>query len=376
VSAAGFGPTRLIVLQPTAFCNIDCRYCYLPDRTNRSRMTPETVERALTRVFRYPTMDSSVLLEWHSGEPLSVGVAQFAALLEAVERARPAALQVEQIIQTNATLIDPQWCALFKQWGITIGVSIDGPARFHDAHRKQRNGAGTFAAAMRGVALLREADVPFSVIVVLTEDSIAEPEALFDFFAEHEMFDIGFNIEETEGAHTNDDRARAALPQAYKSFLTRFIARAAETGAPFHVREFESALARMTQSGARNDQVEPLGIISIDVSGRLSTFSPELLGMSHPAYGDFAFGNACDEAFETIRARIGASDAYRDIQAGRSACAAHCGYFQICGGGAPSNKLYENGGFTTTDTLYCRAIVQASADVAMRALDLLPPSPG
>jgi len=27
---------QLLVIQPTPFCNIDCRYCYLPDRSNKA----------------------------------------------------------------------------------------------------------------------------------------------------------------------------------------------------------------------------------------------------------------------------------------------------------------------------------------------------
>ena len=40
-----FGPVRLVVLQGGSFCNLDCDYCYLPDRQTknplvRSRIVP------------------------------------------------------------------------------------------------------------------------------------------------------------------------------------------------------------------------------------------------------------------------------------------------------------------------------------------------
>jgi sulfatase maturation enzyme AslB (radical SAM superfamily) len=44
------GPVKLLVLQGTAFCNINCRYCYLPDRGNRARMSPTTLETVIARV--------------------------------------------------------------------------------------------------------------------------------------------------------------------------------------------------------------------------------------------------------------------------------------------------------------------------------------
>ena len=32
----------MVVVQPTAFCNINCTYCYLPDRTDKHVMAPST----------------------------------------------------------------------------------------------------------------------------------------------------------------------------------------------------------------------------------------------------------------------------------------------------------------------------------------------
>jgi hypothetical protein len=40
------GVTRLLILQPTAFCNVDCDYCYLPNRHDRKIMSHETAAAA------------------------------------------------------------------------------------------------------------------------------------------------------------------------------------------------------------------------------------------------------------------------------------------------------------------------------------------
>ena len=49
--ADAIGRTRLLILQPTPFCNIDCNYCYLPTRNDRHRMPYEIVEAAVRFVF-------------------------------------------------------------------------------------------------------------------------------------------------------------------------------------------------------------------------------------------------------------------------------------------------------------------------------------
>ena len=39
----------IVVLQPTAFCNINCSYCYLPDRNNKHVLEQSTVTRLASR---------------------------------------------------------------------------------------------------------------------------------------------------------------------------------------------------------------------------------------------------------------------------------------------------------------------------------------
>ena len=41
----------IVVLQPTAFCNINCSYCYLPDRDNKHVLAQSTVTRLFTELF-------------------------------------------------------------------------------------------------------------------------------------------------------------------------------------------------------------------------------------------------------------------------------------------------------------------------------------
>ena len=58
-----------------------------------------------------------------------------------------------------------------------------------------------------------------------------------------------------------------------------------------------------------------------------------------------------------------------DIYAGILNCRNVCPYFNYCGGGAPANKLYENGLFDSAETLYCRAMIQRPFDVVLQAIE-------
>ena len=72
----GYGPVRLLVVQPTPFCNLDCDYCYLPDRGDRSRLPLAVLEAAVERVLESPYFGGEFTLLWHAGEPLMAPIAR------------------------------------------------------------------------------------------------------------------------------------------------------------------------------------------------------------------------------------------------------------------------------------------------------------
>ena len=80
---------------------------------------------------------------------------------------------------------------------------MDGPAFLHDAHRVTRTGLPTHAAVMRGIDWLARRRIPFQVICVLTADALDHADAIVDFFLQNGIGDVGFNMEETEGANTH-----------------------------------------------------------------------------------------------------------------------------------------------------------------------------
>ncbi len=57
------------------------------------------------------------------------------------------------------------------------------------------------------------------------------------------------------------------------------------------------------------------------------------------------------------------------VAAGIEACERECAYFAYCGGGAPANKWFENGDFASTETLYCRSMLQRPFDAVLARLE-------
>ena len=141
MTSAEVGPLELLVIQPTPFCNLDCTYCYLPDRQNTRKMSVQTLEQTLDWVFSSGLVRHPFTLLWHAGEPLVMPTAFYDQAAGLLARHDPDGTLVTQSFQTNATLINAEWCALIRRQKIEVGVSVDGPAFLHDPRRRTRQGA-------------------------------------------------------------------------------------------------------------------------------------------------------------------------------------------------------------------------------------------
>ena len=375
-----FGPVRLLVIQPTPFCNLDCDYCYLPDRGNRSRIGFDVLEAAVERVLESPWFEGGFTLLWHAGEPLTMPIAfydeataRIGRLLE--QRGLPPSTIV-QSLQTNATTIDAAWCDCFERNGIHVGVSMDGPAFLHDAHRVTRTGLPTHAAVMRGIGWLQRRGIPFQVICVLTAESLNHAEAIATFFLEHGITDVGFNMEETEGVNTQSSldaigAARLELEERYRAFMALLWRCSRAQPDRLHIREFDG-VASLASSGARlaaTDMNTPFVIVNVDARGNVSTFDPELLSVATAEYGDFSFGSVFSSSLEAMAADPKFQRVAMQIAAGVERCRSGCEYFGLCGGGAGSNKYWEHGTFDCATTQHCRYRIQLVTDVVVEGME-------
>jgi uncharacterized protein len=365
---------RIVVVQPTPFCNIDCRYCYLPQRTDKTVMPQTVVETLFERVFSSGWASEDLTVIWHAGEPLVVPPEFYARAFERIEALRPAAVNVRHSMQTNGMLVSREWCELFKTWQVGVGVSIDGPKRFNDAHRLTRTGRSTFDQALAGIRLLRQEGVPFHVITVLSEASMQAPAELLDFYRSEGIEDICFNVEESEGAHVSSLFSGQGPQTRFRQFLGDFWRLARQDAGIRFIREIDGMLPRVFRpagSPCRNVQVEPFGMLNVDCRGNVSTFSPELLGLKRPEYADFIVGNVQTDTLEDMRQCRALQAMARDIAAGVEACSKSCEYFSVCGGGAPVNKLFENGSFASGRTSFCDLTQKVPIDLILEAFDQL-----
>jgi uncharacterized protein len=364
----------IVVVQPTPFCNINCSYCYLPRRTDRTVMQQSTLRALFEQVFSSGWASEDLTVIWHAGEPLVVPPAFYEIAFQAIAGLCPDTVRVRHSMQTNGMLLSTEWCDLFRRWHVSVGVSIDGPRHLNDAHRLTRTGRSTFDSALAGIRLLCRERVPFHVISVLSQNSMDAPQELLDFYVAEGIEDVCFNVEESEGAHVSDLLNGDDPQRRFRAFLNTFWRLARQGGKIRFIREIDGMLPRVFRpegDRVRNVQVEPFCMLNVDCNGNVSTFSPELLGLKNPKYNDFVIGNINATPLEDMR-RGAAMDAMsRDIAAGVELCRKSCEYFSVCGGGAPVNKLFENGTFDSARTSFCDLTQKVPIDLILGAFDRL-----
>src|ERR1700728_3356639 len=111
---AGCGDAKLaspridvVVVQPTPFCNINCSYCYLPQRNDRTVIEQQTVYNLFSKLFESGWANQTVNVIWHAGEPLVVPIKVYRQAFETIERLRPNDVCIVHSFQTNGMLITP-----------------------------------------------------------------------------------------------------------------------------------------------------------------------------------------------------------------------------------------------------------------------------
>jgi len=174
-----------------ATCNLHCSYCYYLYKESllgssgsghSRRISDEQLETFICQYIAGQDHDT-VLFNWHGGEPALLGL-DFYRKAVALQRKYADGKQIKNDFQTNGVLLDEAWCEFFKQHGFHVGLSIDGPRELHDRYRRDRGGTATFDRVFRAAQLLRQYQVPFNALTVVSAANARQPAEVYTFLTE------------------------------------------------------------------------------------------------------------------------------------------------------------------------------------------------
>ena len=242
-------------------------------------------------------------------------------------------------------------------------TSVQPILRLNDSHRRTRAGKGTFRATMRGIDLLRVAGVHISILAVLTRESLRHIDEVFDFFEAEGIRQVAFNLEEIKGHNssrsfeTNDD-----ILNLYRDFARKALIR--QSGGSLDIREISATEQRLGSHPVTTiGSVKPLQFVTVGVDGGFSTYCPELHGFNYPNGTRHIFGNVLRNEFLDIMANREFLSLYTAVMEGVVKCACTCDRFSICGSHRVAVKYFENGTFSSSETVHCKSRIKAVAEL-------------
>jgi uncharacterized protein len=182
-------------LKPTAFnvmlkpfgpiCNLNCTYCYYLEKKNLYQDTSNfKMKDEVLEVFVKEYIESQnipvITFVWQGGEPTLLGLEYYKKALE-IQNRFAGDKRIENVFQTNGTMLTDDFCKFFVDNNFLIGVSVDGPEEFHNHHRLKNDNTGSFFEVMKGIELLRKHKVEFNTLSVVNKFNSYNPMEVYNF---------------------------------------------------------------------------------------------------------------------------------------------------------------------------------------------------
>ena len=188
--ATPFAKPLYVMLKPAgAHCNLACKYCYyleknnLYDKSHRHIMSDEMLEQFTREYIEAQTMPQ-VLFTWHGGEPLMRSIDFYKKALT-LQKKYARGRRIDNVIQTNGTMLTDEWCEFFAQNNWLVGISIDGPQEYHDHYRLTTTGNPSWQKVMHGIELLKKHHVEWNAMAVVNAYNANHPLEFYHFFKDN-----------------------------------------------------------------------------------------------------------------------------------------------------------------------------------------------
>ena len=176
-----------VMSKPTgAICNLDCEYCFFLSKEelypgSGFRMSPEVHEQYVRQLLEAQRGADEVVMAFQGGEPTLMGLEFFRRTLELEAAYAAPGQRILNTVQTNATLLDDEWAAFFREHNFLVGVSIDGPREMHDAYRVDKGGKPTFDRVLAGLAALQRHEVEWNALTTINAANGDHGRAVYSF---------------------------------------------------------------------------------------------------------------------------------------------------------------------------------------------------
>jgi uncharacterized protein len=347
---AGVVPFRQFVLKVCTRCDLSCDHCYVYEHADQSwRVKPkvisdETVVAAASRIASHARSHAlaEVRVILHGGEPLLAGKSRLARICAQLRALIEPACRLDLRIHTNGVLLDEEFCEIFAEHGVRIGISLDGDRAGNDLHRRYADGRSSYDQAVAAIALLRTPRYQALFAGLLcTIDVRNDPLVTYDALAALRPPRIDMLL-----PHATWDRPPPAVASGqtpYADWLIKVYHRWAADPDPVPVRLLESVIA--TTRGERST-TEAIGLAASDLMVIETDGTIEQVDSIKIAYdGAPETGLDVYRSDLDVAARHPGITARQQGLAGLCATCRACPVVTSCGGGLYAHRYRDGNGF-------------------------------
>jgi uncharacterized protein len=199
-------------------CNLNCTYCFYLEKKNlfeaATTFMSDQVLEAYTEKYIRSQEGPTVEFTWQGGEPTLAGLVFYRKAIE-YQKKYKGSKQIRNSLQTNGTLINEQWCRFLAKHHFLVGISLDGPAVFHNSYRKNNGGKATFHSVERAIRLLQKHEVDFNILTTVNDMNSREPLQVYDYYLQTGIQFVQFIpiVERTAGEQSSALGLNLASPE-------------------------------------------------------------------------------------------------------------------------------------------------------------------
>ncbi len=175
-----------LLIKPTsADCNLKCSYCFylkkksLYPNKKQHRMSDKTLDNMVSSFLK--TKQQNYAFGWQGGEPTMMGLEFFEKVIEFQKYYGRSGLNVSNGLQTNAVLIDNKMAAHFAKYNYLLGVSLDGPAQYHDKYRLNLANEGSHKDIINSIGILKQNNVEFNILSMINSTTASHAKEIYNY---------------------------------------------------------------------------------------------------------------------------------------------------------------------------------------------------
>lgn len=359
-----------IVFKISERCNLKCDYCYFffaGDETWKkhpplvSREVIQDLGAFAARAAHDQKLDV-IQFVFHGGEPLLMSKPRFSEMCE-ILRSFEDGFRFNFSLQTNGVLLDEGWIEIFNRYGISVGISLDGPPAVNDLHRLDLKGKGSYDRTVAGLRLMQKAaaegkmGAPGLLCVI---NPFADGAKVYRHFVE----ELGVtHMSFLTPDYTWDTVKSEQVIRGVERFLLASLrAWLAGKDSKIRIRVFSELLSALVDPTAmelvQSYRDDYRNIISVLSNGDLGP--EDTLRTADPRFASLGLNVARNDLRDLLE-----SDAWQEqadaVTIKPEKCQG-CHWWKICKAGRPINRYSKSKGFSNHN-LYCSGLQDVYAEL-------------